>query len=119
MDLREINEKRYEIAASQFMTVMLIGVFANIAIFATTAFSDLSSGAQTDWKVIVSILEFFFLFGAVGVGSDISAYIKDIPKNEESQWNKQAHSAPSWVSTLVVALLIIVLWVFQLMAIGS
>lgn len=119
MDTREINEKRYEIAASQVMTVMLIGIFANIGIFAVSAFANLSADAQTDWRVIVSILEFLFLFGIVGVGSDISAYIKDLPANEESQWNKQARSAPSWVSTLVFAALIIVLWVYQLKAIGA
>ena len=32
---------------------MLVGLFSNIGIFAITAFADLSSGAQTDWKVIV------------------------------------------------------------------
>ena len=57
MDLREINERRYEVAASQVSSVMLVGLFSNIGIFAITAFADLSSGAQTDWKVIVSIIE--------------------------------------------------------------
>ena len=119
MDIREINEKRYEIAASQIMTVLLVGIFTNIGIFAITAFADLSSGAQTDWKVIVSVLEFLFLFGVIGVTSDISAYIKDIPSNEDSQWNKQARSAPAWISAALFGVAIIVLWVYQLQAIGA
>jgi len=41
MDQREINEKRYEIAASQTSSVMLVGLFSNLAIFAITAFADL------------------------------------------------------------------------------
>ena len=53
MDISEINEKRYEIATGQVSLVMLVGLFSNIGIFAITAFADLSSGAQTDWKVIV------------------------------------------------------------------
>jgi hypothetical protein len=32
MDLREINEKRYEIAAAQASAIMLIGLFSNLAI---------------------------------------------------------------------------------------
>jgi len=53
LDISEINEKRYEIAAGQVSLVMLVGLFSNIGIFAITAFADLSSGAQTDCKVIV------------------------------------------------------------------
>ena len=49
MNQREINEKRYEIAASQVSIVMMVGLFSNIGIFAITAFADLSSGVQTDW----------------------------------------------------------------------
>jgi len=119
VDIREINEKRYEVAASQIMTVLLVGIFTNLGIFAITAFADLSSGAQADWKVIVSVLEFLFLFGVIGVTSDISAYIKDIPSNEDSQWNKQARSAPTWISAALFGAAIIVLWVFQLQAIGA
>jgi hypothetical protein len=55
MDQREINEKRYEIAASQTSSVMLVGLFSNLAIFAITAFADLSSGAQTDWEYLATL----------------------------------------------------------------
>jgi hypothetical protein len=42
MDLREINEKRYEIAAAQTSATMLVGLFSNLGIFAITAFAQLS-----------------------------------------------------------------------------
>lgn len=119
MDQREINEKRYEIAASQTSSVMLVGLFSNIAIFAITAFSDLSSGAQTDWKVIVSIVEAFFLVFALGVFGDIAAYVKDIPANEDSTWNRNARKAPPEIFMAISAVGIIALWIFQIRAIGA
>ena len=119
MDQREINEKRYEIAASQTSSVMLVGLFSNLAIFAITAFSDLSSGAQTDWKVIVSIVEAFFLVFALGVFGDIAAYVKDIPASEDSTWNRNARKAPPEIFMAISAVGIIALWIFQLRAIGA
>jgi len=119
MDQREINEKRYEIAASQTSSVMLVGLFSNLAIFAITAFADLSSGAQADWKVIVSIVEAFFLVFALGVFGDIAAYVKDIPANEDSTWNRNARKAPPEIFMVITAVGIIALWVFQLRAIGA
>jgi hypothetical protein len=119
MDTREINEKRYEIAASQTSSVMLVGLFSNIGIFAITAFADLSSGAQTNWKVIVSIIELFFLVFALGVFGDIAAYVKDIPKNEESQWSRNARQAPPAIFMAITAVGVIALWYFQFMAIGA
>ena len=119
MDQREINEKRYEIAAAQTSSVMLVGLFSNLAIFAITAFSDLSSGAQTDWKVIVSIVEAFFLVFALGVFGDIAAYVKDIPANEDSTWNRNARKAPPEIFMVITAVGIIALWFFQLRAIGA
>ena len=119
MDQREINEKRYEIAASQTSSVMLVGLFSNLAIFAITAFADLSSGAQTDWKVIVSIVEAFFLVFALGVFGDIGAYVKDIPANEDSTWNRNARKAPPEIFMVITAVGIIALWIFQLRAIGA
>jgi hypothetical protein len=119
MDQREINEKRYEIAASQTSSVMLVGLFSNLAIFAITAFADLSSGAQADWKVIVSIVEAFFLVFALGVFGDIAAYVKDIPANEDSTWYRNARKAPPEIFMVITAVGIIALWVFQLRAIGA
>ena len=119
MDQREINEKRYEIAASQTSSVMLVGLFSNLAIFAITAFSDLSSGAQTDWKVIVSIVEAFFLVFALGVFGDIAAYVKDIPASEDSTWNRNARKAPPEIFMAISAVGIIALWIFQIRAIGA
>ena len=119
MDIREINEKRYEIAAGQVSLVMLVGLFSNIGIFAITAFSDLSSGAQTDWKVIASIIEAFFLVFALGVFGDIAAYVKDIPANEDSAWNRNARKAPPEVFMAITAIGIIAMWFFQIRAIGA
>jgi hypothetical protein len=119
MDQREINEKRYEIAAGQVSLVMLVGLFSNIGIFAITAFADISAGAQTDWKVIVSIIESFFLVFALGVFGDISMYVKDIPKNEDSEWNRNARKAPPEIFMAITAIGIIAMWVFQLRAIGA
>jgi len=119
MDQREINEKRYEIAASQTSSVMMVGLFSNLAIFAITAFADLSSGARTDWKVIVSIVEVFFLVFAMGVFGDIAAYVKDIPANEDSSWNRNARQAPPAIFMAISAVGIIALWYFQIRAIGA
>ena len=119
MDLREINEKRYEIAAAQVSLVMLVGLFSNLGIFAITAFADLSDGVQTDWKVIVSIVEAFFLVFALGTFGDIAAYVKDIPANEESEWNKNARMAPPAIFMAITAIGIIAMWVFQVRAIGA
>jgi len=119
MDQREINEKRYEIAAAQVSLVMLVGLFSNLGIFAITAFADLSSGAQTDWKVIVSIVEAFFLVFALGTFGDIAAYVKDIPANEESEWNKNARMAPPAIFMAITAIGIIAMWFFQVRAIGA
>jgi hypothetical protein len=119
MDQREINEKRYEIAAAQVSIVMLVGLFSNLGIFAITAFADLSSGAQTDWKVIVSIVEAFFLVFALGTFGDIAAYVKDIPANEESEWNKNARMAPPAIFMAITAVGIIAMWFFQVRAIGA
>ena len=119
MDQREINEKRYEIAATQTSSVMLVGLFSNIAIFAITAFADLSSGAQADWKIIASVIEAFFLVFALGVFGDIAAYVKDIPANEDSVWNRNARKAPPEIFMVITALGIIALWVFQIRAIGA
>jgi hypothetical protein len=119
MDQREINEKRYEIAAAQVSLVMLVGLFSNIGIFAITAFADLSSGAQTDWKVIVSIIEAFFLVFALGTFGDIAAYVKDIPANEDSVWNKNARQAPPAAFRAITAIGIIAMWYFQFKAIGA
>ena len=119
MDQREINEKRYEIAAAQVSIVMLVGLFSNLGIFAITAFADLSSGAQTDWKVIVSIVEAFFLLFALGTFGDIAAYVKDIPANEESEWNKNARMAPPAIFMAITAVGIIAMWFFQVRAIGA
>jgi hypothetical protein len=119
MDQREINEKRYEIAATQTSSVMLVGLFSNIAIFAITAFADLSSGAQSDWKIIVSIIEVFFLVFALGVFGDIAAYVKDIPANEDSVWNRNARKAPPEIFMFITAIGIIALWFFQFRAIGA
>jgi hypothetical protein len=119
MDQREINEKRYEIAAAQVSIVMLVGLFSNLGIFAITAFADLSSGAQTDWKVIVSIVEAFFLVFALGTFGDIAAYVKDIPANEESEWNKNARMAPPAIFMAITAIGIIAMWFFQFRAIGA
>jgi hypothetical protein len=119
MDLREINEKRYEIAASQASVIMLIGLFSNLAIFAITAFAKLTPGAQTSWKVIVSIIEAFFLVFALGVFGDIAAYVKDIPQNEDSQWNRNARQAPPVIFMAITAVGIIALWYFQFKAIGA
>jgi hypothetical protein len=119
MDKREINEKRYEIAAAQVSLVILVGLFSNLAIFAITAFADLSSGVQTDWKVIVSIIEAFFLLFALGTFGDIAAYVKDIPANEESEWNKNARMAPPAIFMAITAVGIIAMWYFQIRAIGA
>ena len=45
--------------------VMLIGLFSNVGIFAITAFAELSSDGQASWKIIVSIIEAFFLVFAM------------------------------------------------------
>jgi len=119
MDQREINEKRYEIAAAQVSLVMLVGLFSNLGIFAVTAFAHLSSGVQTDWKVIVSIVEVFFLVFALGTFGDIAAYVKDIPANEESEWNKNARMAPPAIFMAITAIGIIAMWFFQVRAIGA
>ena len=119
MDQREINEKRYEIAAAQVSLVMLVGLFSNLGIFAITAFADLSAGVQTDWKVIVSIVEAFFLLFALGTFGDIAAYVKDIPVNEESEWNKNARMAPPAIFMAITAVGIIAMWYFQIRAIGA
>ena len=119
MDQREINEKRYEIAAAQVSLVMLVGLFSNLGIFAITAFADLSAGVQTDWKVIVSIVEAFFLLFALGTFGDIAAYVKDIPANEESEWNKNARMAPPAIFMAITAVGIIAMWYFQIRAIGA
>ena len=120
MDLREINEKRYEIAAGQASMVVLIGLFSNVGIFAITAFAELSSDGQTSWKIIVSIIEAFFLVFAMGVIGDIAAYVKDIPENEESQWNRNARQVvPPAIFMAITAVGVIALWYFQFMAIGA
>jgi hypothetical protein len=119
MDLREINEKRYEIAAAQVSIVMLVGLFSNLGIFAITAFADLSAGVQSDWKVIVSIVEAFFLIFALGTFGDIAAYVKDIPAKEDSEWNKNARMAPPAIFMAITAIGIIAMWVFQVRAIGA
>jgi hypothetical protein len=119
MDQREINEKRYEIAASQTSSVMLVGLFSNLAIFAITAFADLSSGVQTDWKVIVSIIEIFFLLFVLGTFGDIAAYVKDIPANEDSVWNRNARKAPPEIFMAITAIGVIAMWFFQIRAIGA
>jgi len=119
MDQREINEKRYEIAASQTSSVMLVGLFSNLAIFAITAFADLSSGAQNDWIVIVSVVEVFFLVFAIGVFGDIAAYVKDIPANEDSLWNRNARKVPPEIFMAISAIGIIAMWYFQIRAIGA
>jgi hypothetical protein len=119
MNQREINEKRYEIAASQVSIVMLVGLFSNIGIFAITAFADLSSGVQTDWKVIVSIIELFFLVFALGTFGDISMYVKDLPKDEDSEWNRNARKAPPEIFMVITAIGIIAMWYFQFRAIGA
>jgi hypothetical protein len=119
MDLREISEKRYEIAAGQTSAIMLIGLFSNLGIFAITAFAQLTPDAQTSWKIIVSIIEAFFLVFAIGVFGDIAAYVKDIPKNEESQWNRNARQAPPEIFMAITAVGIIALWYFQFKAIGA
>ena len=118
MDQREITEKRYEIAAAQASMVMLIGLFSNVGIFAITAFAELSSDGQTSWKIIVSIIEAFFLVFAMGVFGDIAACVKDIPKNEDSQWNRNARQAPPAIFMVITAVGVIALWYFQFMAIG-
>jgi hypothetical protein len=119
MDQREINEKRYEIAANQTSLVMLVGLFSNLGIFAITAFSDLSPDVQTSWKIIASIIEAFFLLFALGVFGDIAAYVKDIPKSEDSQWNRNARKAPPEIFMAISAIGIIALWYFQVAAIGA
>jgi hypothetical protein len=119
MDQREINEKRYEIAAAQVSLVMLVGLFSNLGIFAITAFADLSSGVQTDWKVIVSIVEAFFLLFTLGTFGDIAAYVKDIPANEDSTWNRNARKAPPEIFMAITAVGIIAMWYFQIRAIGA
>ena len=119
MDVREINEKRYEISAAQISSVMLVGLFSNIGIFAVTAFADLSAGAQTDWKVIASIIEAFFLVLALGVFGDMAAYVKDIPANEDSVWNRNARKAPPEIFMAITAIGIIAMWYFQIRAIGA
>jgi len=119
MDLREINEKRYEIAASQTSSVMLVGLFSNLGIFAITAFAKLPPDTQTSWKVIASIIEAFFLVFALGVFGDISAYVKDIPKSEDSQWNRNARKAPPEIFMAITAIGIIAMWYFQISAIGA
>jgi hypothetical protein len=119
MDQREINEKRYEIAASQTGAVMMVGLFSNLAIFAITAFADLSSGVQTDWKVIVSIVEAFFLLFTLGTFGDIAAYVKDIPSNEDSVWNRNARKAPPEIFMAITAVGIVAMWYFQIRAIGA
>jgi hypothetical protein len=119
MDLREVNEKRYEIAAAQASAIMLIGLFSNLAIFAITAFAELSPDAQTSWKVIVSIIEGFFLVFALGVFGDIAAYVKDIPQSEDSFWNRNARQAPPVIFMAITAVGIIALWYFQFKAIGA
>jgi len=119
MDLREVNEKRYEIAASQTSSVMLVGLFSNLGIFAITAFAKLPPDAQTSWKVIASIIEAFFLVFALGVFGDISAYVKDIPKSEDSQWNRNARKAPPEIFMAITAIGIIAMWYFQISAIGA
>ena len=78
MDLREINEKRYEIAAAQASTIMLIGLFSNLGIFAITAFAELNPDTQTSWKVIVSIIEAFFMCGGL---DDVERKAAELAKN--------------------------------------
>jgi len=119
MDLREINEKRYEIAAAQASATMLTGLFSNLGIFAITAFAELNPDTQTSWKVIVSIIEAFFLVFAVGVFGDIAVYVKDIPQNEDSHWNRNARQAPPVIFMAITAVGIIALWYFQFKAIGA
>jgi hypothetical protein len=119
MDLREINEKRYEVAASQVSIVMLVGLFSNIGIFAITAFAHLSANVQSDWKVILTIIEIFFLVFTLGVFGDIAMYVKDIPKDEDSQWNRNARKAPPEIFMAITAIGIIALWYFQFNAVGA
>ena len=61
----------------------------------------------------------FFLVFAIGVFGDIAAYVKDIPKNEESQWNRNARQAPPAIFMAITAVGVIALWYFQFMAIGA
>jgi hypothetical protein len=119
MNLREINEKRYEIAASQVSIVMLVGLFSNIGMFAITAFSDLSADGQSNWKVIVTIIELFFLIFSLGVFGDIAMYVKDLPKDEDSEWNRNARKAPPEIFMAITAIGIIALWYFQFQAVGA
>jgi hypothetical protein len=119
MDTREISEKRYEIAANQASIVMLVGLFSNVGIFAITAFAHLSSTGQTDWKVVLSVIEAFFLVFALGVFGDIAMYVKDIPADEDSHWNRNARTAPPQIFMAITALGIITMWVFQFRAVGA
>jgi len=119
MDQREINEKRYEIAASQTSSVMLVGLFSNLAIFAITAFAELSSGVQTDCKVIVCLVEAFFFVFAMGVFGDTAAYVKDVPANEDSTWTRNARKASPEIFMAISAVGIIALCFFQIRSIGA
>ena len=98
---------------------MLVGLFSNLGIFAITSFADLSPDAQTSWTVIASIIEAFFLVFALGVFGDIAAYVKDIPKSEDSQWNRNARKAPPEIFMVITAIGIIALWYFQISAIRA
>ncbi|MCX8526515.1 MAG: hypothetical protein ORN20_00050 [Candidatus Nanopelagicales bacterium] len=114
MDKVEVAEHRYAVATHALMTVMLIGVFSNLAIFAITAFTDLSSTGQTYWTVLVCLLEFIFLFGVIGFSMDISMYIKDLA-DDTSHWAKAARSQPMIVTVLIFAVVIIGMAVFQVL----
>lgn len=67
----------------------------------------------------MSIVEAFFLVFALGVFGDIAAYVKDIPANEDSTWNRNARKAPPEIFMVITAVGIIALWFFQLRAIGA
>jgi len=67
----------------------------------------------------VRIVEAFFLVFAIGTFGEIVAYVKDIPANEESEWNENSHMALPAIFMAITAIGIIALWYFQIRAIGA
>jgi hypothetical protein len=55
----------------------------------------------------------------MGVFGDTAAYVKDIPANEDSTWNRNARKAPPEIFMAITAVGIIALWFFQIRAIGA
>jgi hypothetical protein len=67
----------------------------------------------------VSVVEAFFLLFVLGTFGDIAAYVKDIPANEDSVWNRNARYAPPEIFMAITSAGVIAMWFFQIRAIGA